>query len=226
MKWRAAVRALDDWMLTDIGLGRREIESAIYDSDPGNALLWHASASTDARHFSIAPDPDLINDRSGSDASKAIGRIVGACQDCAKTGRKFDALVRVVKCQEPTTTCLFDHLVGVGEQGRGHGEQFFTTSSSLAPRSHRRRYSIPTDPPRATLQHSIGLLDRGDEDFRTRLEIALVPRHVNNNGRTGGDKDFLFSLLVFQRQRLPINPVTTCSTFALVIVLWGRRSHG
>jgi hypothetical protein len=66
VKWQAAVRALDDWMLTDIELGRREIESAIYDSDPGNALLWHASASTDARHFSIAPDPDLINDRSGS----------------------------------------------------------------------------------------------------------------------------------------------------------------
>ena len=180
MKWRAAVRALDDWMLTDIGLGCREIESAIYDSDPGNALLWHASASTDARHFSIAPDPDLINDRSGSDASKAIGRIVGACQDCAKTGRKFDALVRVVKCQEPTTTCLFDHLVGVGEQGRGHGEQFFTTSSSLAPRSHRRRYSIPTDPPRASLQRSVGLLDRGDEDFRARLEIAIVALHVSH----------------------------------------------
>src|SRR5262249_42847689 len=46
---------------------------------------------------------------------------------------------------------------------------------------------------------------RGDEDFRTRLEIALVPRHVNNNGRIGGDKDLLFSVLVFQRQRLSIN---------------------
>jgi hypothetical protein len=49
-----------------IGLGRREIESAIYDSDPGNAWLWHASASTDARHFSIASNPDLVNDRCGS----------------------------------------------------------------------------------------------------------------------------------------------------------------
>ena len=28
--------------------------------------------------------------------------------------------------------------------------------------SHRRRYSIPTDPPRATLQRSIRLLDRSD----------------------------------------------------------------
>ena len=55
-----------------IGLGCREIESAIYDSDPGNALLWHASASTDARHFSIAANPDLVNDRCGSDASEAI----------------------------------------------------------------------------------------------------------------------------------------------------------
>jgi hypothetical protein len=44
----------------------------------------------------------------------------------------------------------------------------------FAPRS-RRGYSIPTDPPRATLQRSIGLLDRSDEDFRARLEIALIP---------------------------------------------------
>jgi len=92
------------------------------------------------------------------------------------------------------------------EQRRRCGGQFFMSNFLLAPRSHRRRYSIPTDPPRATLQRSIGLLDRGDEDFRARLEIALVPLHVNNNGRTGGDKDFLFSVLVFQRQRLPINP--------------------
>src|SRR6266852_6787439 len=84
-------------------------------------------------------------------------------------------------------------------------EQFFTPNFLLAPRSHRRCYSIPTDPPRATLQRSIRLLDRSDEDFRARLEIALVPLHVNNNGRIGGDKDFLFSVLVFQRQRLPIN---------------------
>jgi hypothetical protein len=62
--WRAAVRALDDRMLTDIGLG--SIESAIYDSDPGNPLLWHASASTDARRFSIAANPNLVNDRFGS----------------------------------------------------------------------------------------------------------------------------------------------------------------
>src|SRR5262249_56976202 len=67
----------------------------------------------------------------------------------------------------------------------------------LAPRSHRRRYSIPADSPRATLQRSIGLLNRDDEDFCTRLEIALVPRHVNNNRRIGGDKKIFFSLPLF-----------------------------
>ncbi|MGB8066261.1 MAG: hypothetical protein WCF38_00960 [Pseudolabrys sp.] len=36
-----------------MGSAAREIESAI-DSDPGNALLWHASADTNARHFSTA----------------------------------------------------------------------------------------------------------------------------------------------------------------------------
>ena len=37
------------------------------------------------------------------------------------------------------------------------GTQFFTANFLLAPRSHRRRYTIPTDPPRAALQRSIGL---------------------------------------------------------------------
>jgi hypothetical protein len=63
----------------------------------------------------------------------------------------------------------------------------------LAPRSHRRRHSIPTDPPRATLQRSVRLLDRGDEDFRTRREIALIPRHVNNNGRIWRGQKIFFS---------------------------------
>ena len=112
-----------------------------------------------------------------------------------------------------------DHLVGAGEQGRGHGEQFFTPSFLFAPRSHRRRYSIPTDPPCATLQRSIGLLDCGDEDFCARLKLALVPLHVNNNGRVGRDKDFLFSVLVFSVSVCPSTAVTTCATFALVIVL-------
>src|SRR2546423_139148 len=80
-----------------------------------------------------------------------------------------------------------------------------STPSFCSWRSHRRRYSIPADPPRATLQRSIGLLDRGDEDFCARLQIALVPLHVNDDGRVGRDKDFLFSVLVFQRQRLPVN---------------------
>jgi hypothetical protein len=60
-----------------------------------------------------------------------------------------------------------------------HGERFFIPNFLLAPRSHRRRYSIPTDPPRATLQRSVGPLDRGDEDFRARLEVALVPLHIS-----------------------------------------------
>src|SRR5256886_3409629 len=67
---------------------------------------------------------------------------------------------------------------------RRHGEQFFTPNLLFAPRSHRRRYSIPTDPPRAALQRSIGLLDPGDENFRTRLEIALVPRHISHSARS------------------------------------------
>jgi hypothetical protein len=40
----------------------------------------------------------------------------------------------------------------------------------LALRSHRRRYSVPTDPPRATLRRSIRLLDRDDKDFRADLD--------------------------------------------------------
>src|SRR5262249_61916247 len=94
---------------------------------------------------------------------------------------------------------------GRPSQSGGHDEQLFTPSFLFLPQSHRRRYSIPADSPRASLQRSIGLSDRGDEDFCARLKIALVSRHVNNNGRVGGGKDFLFSVLVFQRQRLPVN---------------------
>jgi hypothetical protein len=50
-----------------------------------------------------------------------------------------------------------DHAVRAAEP-----EWAATPSFLLLPRSHRRRNSIPTDPPRATLQRSIGLLDRGD----------------------------------------------------------------
>src|SRR5262249_17151844 len=86
----------------------------------------------------------------------------------------------------------------------GTGEQLFTPSFLLLRRSHRRRYSVPANPPCATLQRSIRLLDRGDEDFSARLEIALVSRHVNNDGRVGRNKDSLFSVLVFQCQRLSV----------------------
>jgi hypothetical protein len=47
------------------------------------------------------------------------------------------------------------------------------------------------------LQRPIWLLDRSDEDFRAGLEIVIVTPHVSNNWRVGGDKDFLFSVLVF-----------------------------
>ena len=95
----------------------------------------------------------------------------------------------------------------------------------LTSRSHGRRHSIPTNPPRPTLQRSIRLLDRSDENSRAKLEIVIVARHVSNNWRVGGDKDFLFSVLVFQRQRLSINRGDNLINFALVIVLLGRRSH-
>src|SRR5580700_6589003 len=75
----------------------------------------------------------------------------------------------------------------------------------LAPRLHWRRYSISANPPRATLQRSMGLLDCSDEDFRASPEIVIVPPHVSNNWRVGGNEDFLFSVFVFQRQRLSIN---------------------
>jgi hypothetical protein len=77
-----------------------------------------------------------------------------------------------------------------------------------ATRSHRRRHSVSTDPPCATLLRTIRLLDRNDEDFRANLEIALVPRGVSNDGRISGDKDFLFSVLVFYR--FPIMIVRVC----------------
>jgi len=72
-------------------------------------------------------------------------------------------------------------------------------------RSHWRCYSIPADPPRTALQHSVGLFGCDDEDFCPRLEIGLVSRHVGDNGRIGGNKDFLFPVLVLQRQRWAVN---------------------
>ena len=62
--------------------------------------------------------------------------------------------------------------------------------------SHRRRYSIPTDPPRATLQRFTRLLDRSDEYFRARLEIVIVALHVSNNWRVG-TKIFFYPSLYF-----------------------------
>jgi hypothetical protein len=53
--------------------------------------------------------------------------------------------------------------------------------------SHRRRQSVAADAPGAALQHSIGLLDRDDEDFRARLDVVLVARHVSHDRRVSGD---------------------------------------
>src|SRR5262249_56739134 len=80
-----------------------------------------------------------------------------------------------------------------------------TPSLLLAPRPPARRSPLRTDPPRAALQRSIGLFGGQDEDFCSRLEIGLVARHVGDNGRIGGDKDFLFPVLVLQRQRRGVN---------------------
>src|SRR5262249_58860307 len=112
---------------------------------------------------------------------------------------------------------------GRRSQSGRHGEQFFTPSFLLLPRSHRRRYSIAADPPRATLQRTIGLLDRGDEDFCARLEIALVSRHVNNDGRIGGGKDFFFSLLFFLRQRFPAHPNDNLFNVSVSLFVLGRK---
>src|SRR5215470_6319937 len=100
-------------------------------------------------------------------------------------------------------TCLFNHLVGADGSVVDTAEQL--SLPLLAPRSHRRRYTIPTDPPRAALQRSIGLFGGQDEDLCSRLEIGLVARHVGDNGRIGGNKDFLFPVLVLQRQRRAVN---------------------
>src|SRR5215471_14126605 len=77
-------------------------------------------------------------------------------------------------------TCLFNHLVGADGQGRGARPSSSSLKARLhllAPRSHRRRYTIPTDPPRAALQRSVRLLDRGDEDF---LKVACSCRQLQN----------------------------------------------
>ena len=108
-------------------------------------------------------------------------------------------------------TCPFNHLVGA--DGRvGTTEQFFTPSSLhlLAPRSHRRRYTIPTAPPRAALRRSIGLFGGQDEDFCSRLEVGLVAWHIGDNRCIGRNKDFLFPVLYFNVSVGPSTAVTIC----------------
>jgi hypothetical protein len=69
-----------------LGSAAREIESAI-DSDPGNALLWHALADTNARHFSNAANRDRVNDAVGLGRVETIfGRTLGIVADKFSTG--------------------------------------------------------------------------------------------------------------------------------------------
>src|SRR5262245_54427306 len=60
--------------------------------------------------------------------------------------------------------------------------------------------AIAADAPRTTLEGSVGLLDGYDEDLGAGLEICPVPQFVNDDGRIGRHEDFLFAILVFQRQ--------------------------
>src|SRR5262249_59565597 len=94
--------------------------------------------------------------------------------------------------------CLFDSARRSGQAGswarpsRSSRQARGPSLALLAPRSHRRRYTIPTAPPRTALQRSIGLFGGQDEDFCSRLEIGLVARHVGDKGRIGGEKNILF----------------------------------
>src|SRR5262245_8153171 len=68
-------------------------------------------------------------------------------------------------------------------------------------RSEGRRCAIAAHAPRTTLERSVGLFDSDDEDLGAGLEICPVPQLVNDDGRIRRHGDFLFAILVLQRQR-------------------------
>jgi hypothetical protein len=63
----------------------------------------------------------------------------------------------------------------------------FASGSSLFARlrSDWRCYSIPADPPRAALQHSVSLFGCDDEDFCSRLEIFYISQLYEFSHRLG-----------------------------------------
>jgi len=80
-------------------------------------------------------------------------------------------------------------------------DQFFATWDShiggvtpSRPTRHARPCSVPS-----------GCFAAMMKTFAPGFEVGLVAWLINDNGRIGGHEDFLFSVLVFQRQRLPID---------------------
>src|SRR5262245_58456238 len=75
------------------------------------------------------------------------------------------------------------------------GETLSLQASRSRSTLHRWRHSIETNPPCTTLQRSISLLGRDDENLHAGLEVTFIRRHVSDNGRICGDDNFLFSTL-------------------------------
>src|SRR5262249_50761950 len=71
--------------------------------------------------------------------------------------------------------------------------------------SERWRCAITADAPRTTLERSIRQFDRDDGDRGAGFEICLIPYVVNDDGRIGRHKNFLFAVFVFQCQRSTVD---------------------
>src|SRR5258707_15118173 len=79
--------------------------------------------------------------------------------------------------------------------------------SSLTPPSHRWREPVLAEVHARRLKRSIGLLlCRGDENLHPRFKLTLVARRIGDDRSIRRDDHLLFSLLVFQGQRLPVDP--------------------
>ena len=102
-----------------------------------------------------------------------------------------------------TNSRLFDHLVGERYKIRrqldacdlcgGHDVTHLVENPT---RSEGWRRAITADTPCTTLERSVGLLDGNDKDWGAGLEICPVPHVVNDDGRIGRHKDFLFTVFV------------------------------